>query len=332
MWAGYKGHSATMKVLLGKGADVNIKDFSGSTALMWVAIKGYTTALNALLDKGANVNIKRDDGMTALMLAVDKGHKNVVRILIRKGAKAKVKNNEGKTAWDYAQSKEIVKILKKTRMQEIHHSTKAKYKPDKTKWNIKLDKFGWARNDEGQSMLGIIVDIYQLKTKTIAQLDSSTVILHHSNKKKFYPYAILVIGIDPGISGSVVGNIYKGMISVGSTVYIGSEPESSPPFAGKISVDLVSGGYTSQDGAKIVNTGSYIEVNYKPTKTTDRVFPTNFSSREVLAIILKDDTSPGFANFILPKETKIRVGFLFLCKDENIEKLSILSKTLDLKH
>jgi hypothetical protein len=328
MWACYMGHFTITKVLLDKGANVNAKDYSGSTALLWAATKGHAITVQALLDKGADVNKKRDDGMTALMLAVKKDHKNVARILIRNGANVKAKNNDGKTAWDLAKKKGMVQLLKKGRTRKTHQMTNAKYKQNKAKWDIELVRFGWASNEEGQSMSGVVVDIQLPKTKGFAQFDSSSVILYHSNKKRYSPYAILIIGINPGISGDVVGSIYRGMIQIGSKVYIGSDPENSPPYNGTISIDLVSGGFTTQDGVKIIKDGSYLEVNYRPAKTKD--LPTDLSSRNVLAIILEDDTSPGFASFVFPKGRKIRVGFLFQC-NENIKRLSVMGKTLDLK-
>lgn len=47
-----------VQVLLDNGADVNISDNKGKTALMTAAKKGNKTILKALIDAGADVNAK----------------------------------------------------------------------------------------------------------------------------------------------------------------------------------------------------------------------------------------------------------------------------------
>ena len=42
--------------LIARGADVNIRDSDGRTALMYASLEGYLTVIDALLAKGANVN------------------------------------------------------------------------------------------------------------------------------------------------------------------------------------------------------------------------------------------------------------------------------------
>jgi hypothetical protein len=58
--------------LLEIGADVNLQDSSGRTALMYAAYNGYINRVNKLLALGANVNIQDSFGHTALMYAEDK--------------------------------------------------------------------------------------------------------------------------------------------------------------------------------------------------------------------------------------------------------------------
>ena len=59
----------TVKALLDKGADVNVKDNSGSTPLIYAARNGRTEVLKALIDKGAEVNAKDINGNTPLIWA-----------------------------------------------------------------------------------------------------------------------------------------------------------------------------------------------------------------------------------------------------------------------
>ena len=65
------GHEALVRMLLQRGASVNLQDsFNGGTALMCAAIKGHTTIVQALLDGKADASLQAStDGSTALMFA-----------------------------------------------------------------------------------------------------------------------------------------------------------------------------------------------------------------------------------------------------------------------
>jgi ankyrin repeat protein len=56
-----------------EGADINIKDHDGFTALLNVALIGHNNCLRFLLDKGANVNSKDNNGYTALHIVAEEG-------------------------------------------------------------------------------------------------------------------------------------------------------------------------------------------------------------------------------------------------------------------
>ena len=59
------------RMLLEKGANVNVADNDGMTTLMYVADK-YTVAMDLLIQKGANVNARNSNGKTALGLTKEK--------------------------------------------------------------------------------------------------------------------------------------------------------------------------------------------------------------------------------------------------------------------
>ena len=59
------GHINTVRRLLEEGADVNVKDDRGSTALMYASEEGHVETVKLLLEKGADVNAKDNDGGTA---------------------------------------------------------------------------------------------------------------------------------------------------------------------------------------------------------------------------------------------------------------------------
>ena len=68
-------------VLLEAGADVNVQDDAGETALMWAARWGHEKTARELLAQGARMYVKNKDGQTALNLAKAEGHSELVALL-----------------------------------------------------------------------------------------------------------------------------------------------------------------------------------------------------------------------------------------------------------
>src|SRR5579862_4013066 len=89
MYAADIGSVEAMRLLLDRGADVNIQNAFGSTALMWSA--SDPAKVHLLLDRGADVNAVARSGRTALIVAAfTNPSAEVVRALIAKGAKVGV--------------------------------------------------------------------------------------------------------------------------------------------------------------------------------------------------------------------------------------------------
>jgi len=81
-----KGHTETVKLLLDKGGDVNMKTDNGETALIEASENGHIEIVKLLLDKGADVNAKTILGNTALILAAAGGHSRIVSMLLNNEA------------------------------------------------------------------------------------------------------------------------------------------------------------------------------------------------------------------------------------------------------
>jgi len=83
MTASRGGHENIVRLLLDRGADVNMTNDSGNTALIWAS---NINVVRLLLDRGANVNARNTDGGTALIYCSREGHENRVRLLLDRGA------------------------------------------------------------------------------------------------------------------------------------------------------------------------------------------------------------------------------------------------------
>ena len=89
------------KYLLDKGANVNLKNFSGFTALHWAAFTGRTETLELLIEKGAEVESKTEDGRTPLHIASLRGHLEFVEELLKLESENKVDiNSVSSNGWN----------------------------------------------------------------------------------------------------------------------------------------------------------------------------------------------------------------------------------------
>lgn len=98
--AAWNGNLAIVRFLLDHGADVNVDDEHGRTALHMAHRDAEIVRL--LVAKGADLNAKDDEGETPLHLATKE---SIMQALLAGGADVNAKNNKGETA--------IVAILKK---------------------------------------------------------------------------------------------------------------------------------------------------------------------------------------------------------------------------
>jgi len=88
--------------LINHGANLNIADDKGWTALVY-AVDGHNLPIvRILLKAGAQVDAKDKRGWTPLMYAVDEGDIDVTKVLLASGASPEIRNKQGKTALDIA--------------------------------------------------------------------------------------------------------------------------------------------------------------------------------------------------------------------------------------
>jgi ankyrin repeat protein len=94
-----KGDWRAVERLLDQGADPNVVDSSGKTALTAAASRGYPEVVKTLLNAGADLNPDPEKGRRGhpLFLAVFNGHEDVVEVLLDHGAEMDAQDAIGRT-------------------------------------------------------------------------------------------------------------------------------------------------------------------------------------------------------------------------------------------
>ena len=92
MIAALAGHSDFVALLLDRGADINIRNKGGLTALHAAAYGGHVDVVELLIERDAAVNESNNFyHMSPLHAAAEEGHKEVVELLVAKGADIEAK-------------------------------------------------------------------------------------------------------------------------------------------------------------------------------------------------------------------------------------------------
>jgi len=100
--AAWNGREAVVKLLIGKGADIDARGFSGPTPLYEAAMHDHKNLVELLIGKGADVNARNERQVTPLHMAALNGKRDLAKLLIRRGADVSAKCKGGDTALDYA--------------------------------------------------------------------------------------------------------------------------------------------------------------------------------------------------------------------------------------
>ncbi|NIP94383.1 MAG: hypothetical protein GWO24_13430, partial [Akkermansiaceae bacterium] len=88
-------HDDRVVQLMREGTPVNLRAADGTTPLMIAALHGSPESLGLLLEKGADPNLANDAGCTALLWAVADPEK--VRLLLSRGANVNARSGAGMT-------------------------------------------------------------------------------------------------------------------------------------------------------------------------------------------------------------------------------------------
>lgn len=91
-----------MSFLIGKGANVNIRDNRGQTPLVIAVNIGFDEGVELLVEQKARVDEPNSAGETPLITAVHNRKIALMRILLKAGANPDRRDNSGRSARDYA--------------------------------------------------------------------------------------------------------------------------------------------------------------------------------------------------------------------------------------
>ena len=117
MFAFNEDRKEIIDLLYKHGTDMNIDakyNEKGYTFLIWYSRYGDIDMVRFLLDSGANTNIQDNTGCTALIHACVEQHMEIIELLLDYGADPNIKSNGETTAIEYAhnfEDKELLNLL-----------------------------------------------------------------------------------------------------------------------------------------------------------------------------------------------------------------------------
>ena len=80
------GDLACVSSAVAKGADVNVQNGDGRSALMRSAKRGHEDVVRFIIDHDGEVNMRDANEKTAIMGPAKKGHLGIVKLLVDAGA------------------------------------------------------------------------------------------------------------------------------------------------------------------------------------------------------------------------------------------------------
>ncbi|XP_069670552.1 uncharacterized protein [Periplaneta americana] len=111
-WAAVKGRLETVKMLVGKGANVNTDDACKQTPLYYAISGCHAEVVKFLIENGANVKVCDKDGDSVIFTALLSGNLDILRLLIDKGADVDACNKLSKSLIFTAVERDNVDIVR----------------------------------------------------------------------------------------------------------------------------------------------------------------------------------------------------------------------------
>ena len=166
------GHNDAFTFLIDKGADVNLQDHVGYTALHHAVESKNFDAVSCLVHNGADINLFTSYKDTPLMLACQSHNMDAVNFLLNKGADVNLQDRDGKSALHFACSDIcywLIQNLADVNMGDNHNWTP-------------LMRASWNRDVKKVAMLienGAKVDLRDVNGNTA---------LHHAVRNSYYSH------------------------------------------------------------------------------------------------------------------------------------------------
>ena len=118
MYAAKRNNVECLKTLIDRGANLNLQDNRGRTAIMIAASYDNKEAAQ-LLANSADLNLQNKQGETALMLAAEGNNFEITQILLDHRADKTIKDASGKTASDLAEKNGHIVLAKFIEMHGV---------------------------------------------------------------------------------------------------------------------------------------------------------------------------------------------------------------------
>ncbi len=105
------GHEEAMTILASNGADLNLTEYNGWSALHYACRDGYTDVVDKFLEFNPDVNLQTSAGYTSLMLAAYNGAFEICEMLVKNGADIDIISSEGQSAIDFASTNDHTEVV-----------------------------------------------------------------------------------------------------------------------------------------------------------------------------------------------------------------------------
>ena len=111
-----------VKLLVERGAEVNVNDRDGITPLMRAITLRDLRMVKLLLDAGAKIDVTDYRGHTALTHAILRSDADILKLLITRGAKTDIVTAMGTTSWSIAQRMREAALVMPERLHDKPHN------------------------------------------------------------------------------------------------------------------------------------------------------------------------------------------------------------------